>query len=161
MLMLIYAQNLQTHGKAYALLGSLEPRPSIPPVFVDYARRCIGEWTNSIEPEKKSTEGVESLLVSGTQSKAPPIPINPVRGSVADLLASGHLGTAIEILEAELAERPQDFELWLKLAEAHGRYCRNVTRASAIVAKMEASAAFSPEQIRVARGKLGEWRECR
>jgi tetratricopeptide (TPR) repeat protein len=161
MVMRLYVQQLHCPGNAYALLGTFEHRSDIPPAFVDYARRRLGEWIDPVAAEKKSTEGIESLLIARKHSKAPEHPSALDQTSVADLLADGQLGTAIEILEAKLAERPHDFDLWLQLAEAHGRYCRNLGRAGAIVAKMEANATFSPEQIRVAREKLEEWRTGR
>jgi len=161
MLMRIYAQYLQRPGKAYALLETFEHRSAIPPGFVDYARQRIGEWVDPAALEEKSAEGIESLLIARKHSTAREHPIDLERTSVADLLAAGHLGTAIEILQAKIDERPQDFDLWLQLAEAHGLHCRNIGRAGAIVAKMEANPAFSTEQIRVARGKLEEWRAGR
>lgn len=161
MLMRIYVQHLHRPGSAYALLGTFEHRSDIPPAFVDYARRRIGEWIDPGAAEEKSTEGIESLLVARKHTNAQEHPIELDQTSIADLLVDGQLGTAIEILQAKLEQRPQDFDLWLQLAEAHGLYCRNIARAAAIVAKMENNAAFSPEQIRVAREKLEEWRAGR
>jgi predicted Zn-dependent protease len=161
MLMRLYVQQLHRPGNAYTLLGTFEHRSDIPPAFVDYARRRIGEWIDPDAAAKKSSESIESLLVARKQSKAKEHPIDLGRNSIGDLLADGQLSTAIEILETKLDERPQDFSLWLQLAEAHGLYCRNIGRAAAIVAKMEANAAFSSEQVRLARERLEEWRAGR
>ncbi|MGH7970729.1 MAG: tetratricopeptide repeat protein, partial [Limisphaerales bacterium] len=87
-----------------------------------------------------------------------PMPEEP-ESSVADLLAAGRLGTAIERLETKVRHRPDDFDAWLMLAEAHGRYCCNLERARDIVRRIEMNAAFNPRQIREARAKLQEWRE--
>ena len=111
-----------------------------------------------VQPSWKQTEGIESLLVARKRAEKPVVSICPQEASPAELLAAGHLGTAIEILEAKLAERPEDFGLWLQLAEAYGHYCGDLKRAGGIVARMEGKGAFSAEQVRVAKARLAEWR---
>ena len=78
--------------------------------------------------------------------------------SVEELLAARCFGTAIEVLEQKIQEQPQNFDLWLKLAEAHGRYCGDLKRAEKILGQMKNSFAFSTEQIQAATRRLGEWR---
>ncbi len=75
------------------------------------------------------------------------------------MLAQGHLGTAIEILEEKTREQPQDFDLWLKFAEVYAVHCGNVNRAEKIVRQIETNPAFSVEQIKTAKVKLSEWRK--
>ena len=81
--------------------------------------------------------------------------------SVDELLAGGHLGTAIEILEHKIKEQPGDFDLRLKLAEAHGRHSGNIHRAEKIVLQIESNHGFSAEQIQIAKARLKEWREAK
>jgi len=108
--------------------------------------------------EGKSAEGIESLLVGRSPSEPPETKGDSDAASVPELLSKGYFGTAIELLEGQLKARPDDFELWLKLTEAHGRYCGNFGHAGQIITKMQANPAFTPEQIQIAKAKLQEWR---
>jgi tetratricopeptide (TPR) repeat protein len=139
MLMRFYVQDLRRSDKAAEVLRSLESQPHIPSAHLEYARRSINEW--------------------GQRKSAPATTALPE--SVDELLAGGYLGTAIEILERKIKEQPGDLDLWLKLAEAHGRHSGNFQRAGKIVQKMEGNRAFTAEQIRLAKAKLVEWREAK
>jgi len=132
----LYAQDLRDVEKAKAVLDALEKEPHVSAGHIEFARRSIDEWIRpQPQPEKIS---------------APP-------ESVDELLALKYFGTAIEILEEKIKEQPQDFDLWLKLAEAQGRYCGNIMRAEKIVEEMENSFAFSAGQIQTAKDKLAGW----
>jgi thioredoxin-like negative regulator of GroEL len=139
MLMRLYAQDLRRSDKAAEVLRSLEKQPHIPSAHLEYARRSINEWS-----QRKSAPAAEILPES-----------------VDELLACGYLGTAIEILEGKIKEQPADFDLRLKLAEAHGRHARNFQRAEKIVQQIETSPGFNAGQIQLARARLGEWREAK
>jgi len=139
MLMRLYVQDLRRSDKAAEVLRSLESQPHIPSAHLEYARRSIHEW--------------------GRRKSAPAAEVLPE--TVDELLACGHLGTAIEILERKLKEQPEDFELWLKLAEAHGRHSGNFQRAEKIVRQIESNRGFSAEQIQLAKARLKEWREAK
>jgi tetratricopeptide (TPR) repeat protein len=140
MLMRLYAQDLKRSDKAAEVLRALEKQPHIPPGHIDYAQRSIHDWA---------------------RKKAAPEAEAPLPESVDELLACGYLGTAIEILERKVKEQPNDFDSWLKLAEAHGLHSVNIRRAEKIIQKMEAENNFSAEQIRIAKAKLKEWREAK
>jgi hypothetical protein len=152
-----YACELDCPSKAETLLGSLEQNPGIPPGFTDYARHRLTHWLSAPAQAQKGAEAVESLLVHPPAQESRE-PTAPASDSVHELLETGRFGTAIEILEKNLAEKPLDFDLWLGLAEAHGLYCRNFDRAGKILAKMEKTKAFTPEQIQRANQKLESWR---
>ncbi len=139
MLMRLYAEDMHRSDKAHEVLRSLEQQPHVPSTHIEFARRSIHEWSH---PAAK--EVVE----------APP-------ESLDELLANGYFGTAIEILEQKTREQPQDFDLWLKLAETQTQHCGNIKRAEKIIQQIEANSAFSPEQIQLARTKFKEWREAR
>jgi len=139
MLMRLYAQDLRRRDKAMEVLRSLEKQPHIPSAHLEYARRSINEWS---------------------QWKSEPAAI-ALPESVDELLAAGHLGTAIEMLESKIKERPMDFDLLLKLAEAHGLHSGNLHRAEKIVGQIEAEHGFSAEQIQIAKARLKEWREAK
>lgn len=139
MLMRLYVQDLKRSDKAGEVLRTLEKQPHIPVGHIDYARRSIHDWAR-----KKSTPEVVALPES-----------------VDELLACGYLGTAIEVLERKIKEQPQDFDSWLKLAEAHGLYSANMPRVEKMVQKIEEGRIFSAEQIQIAKVKLKEWREAK
>jgi tetratricopeptide (TPR) repeat protein len=138
-LMRLYVQDLRRSDKAAEVLRSLESQPHIPSAHLEYARRSIHEW--------------------GQRKSAPAAEVLPE--SVDELLARGHLGTAIDILERKLKEQPKNFDLWLKLAEAHGRHSGNLPRAGKIVQQIESNPNFSAEQIQQAKARLKEWREAK
>jgi len=177
MLMRLYARNLRKANRALSVLSEFEGRGGVPPGFVDYARQRINEWLNPDSQRKKPAEGIESMLVDqkalSPRVDAPvePTPIVPEQielaeeevdpdlSSIPQLLTAGHLGTAIDKLERHLKMRPHDFDLRLQLAEAHGRYCCNLSRAAQIVANIETDGSFSSAQVQQAKQKLQEWRE--
>lgn len=138
MLIRLYAQEMRQPDKATEILRSLEEQPHVSSGHVEFARRSIPEWSRG----KPKPEEVA----------VPP-------ESVDELLAQRYLGTAVEMLEQKTGEQPQDFELWLKFAEAYALHCGNVSRAEKIVRRIEANPAFTAEQIQLARMKLGEWRK--
>jgi tetratricopeptide (TPR) repeat protein len=137
MLMRLYAQNMRRADKAAEILRSLQTQPDIPHATVEYAAGSIHEWS---------------------QTKPEPV-ADVLPDSVDELLARGYLGTAIETLENKVKEQPQDFDSWLKLAEAHGLHSGNIQRAEKIVRKIEGDRAFTAEQIGLAKARLAEWRE--
>jgi tetratricopeptide (TPR) repeat protein len=139
MLMRLYAEDLRQPKQAQEVLLALEKQPHVSPDHIEFARRSLGEWS---------------------RPKPPPVPahaIAPKASSVADLVAQGSFGTAIEILEEQIKAQPADFELQLKLAEVYAVHCKNVARAEKIMGQMERSGQFSPQQIAIARVKLKEW----
>jgi len=136
MLMRLYAQDLRRTDKAMEVLKALRQQPHIPHAHIEYALRSIPEWSNP---------------------KAEPAP-EVLPESVDELLAGGYLGSAIEVLERKVVERPEDFDSWLKLVEAHVVYSHNISRAQKILQQMENNRAFSPEQIAAAKAKFTEWR---
>ena len=139
MLMRLYVRDLRRSDKAAEVLRALEKQPHIPSAHLEYARRSIVEW--------------------GHRKSAPAAQVLPE--SVDELLACGYLGTAIEILERKIKEQPKDFDLWLKLAEAHGLHSGNLQRAGKIVQQIEANHGFGAEQIQIAKARLKGWREAK
>ena len=158
LLMRVYAQDFALPDKANALLEKLARQPHLPPEFASFASRSIREWSGAALPRQKTTEGIESLLVAEKPVPAPPPEPVPEEASVDELLKAGRRARAIEILERKISEQPQDFDLWMKLAEAHAVHCADLVRASKIFEKMKTNRAFSPDQIQLARAKLDEWR---
>jgi predicted Zn-dependent protease len=139
MLIRLYAQDMRRSDKAYEVLRAIEKQPNIPSAHIEFASRSINEWRN---PKKKVVVEVQPE-------------------SIDELIAHGYFGTAIEILEQKTKEQPQDFNLWMKLAETHGQHCGNINRAEKIIQQIKTNSAFSPEQIEHAETKLKAWREAR
>ena len=139
MLMRLYARDFASCDKAAEVLRALEKQPHIPAGYIEYAQRSIYEW--------------------GHGTPAPAAEALPE--SVDELLACGYLGTAIEVLEQKLKEQPENFDLSLKLAEAHGLHSGNIQRAEKIVRDIESDPNFSAEQIQIAKEKIKEWRETK
>ena len=139
LLVRLYAEDLRQPAKAHEVLRGLEKQPHFDAGHIEFARRSIEEWS------KPKT--------AATKAEAPP-------ESVDELLAQGFYGTAIERLESEASAQPPDFAAWFKLAEAHGKFARNLSRAGQIVRQMEGNPAFRPEQIQLAKTKLIEWRDA-
>lgn len=139
MLMQLYAQDLRRPGKAAKVLRNLKKQPGIPPEQIEQAEHSLQEWEH---PKLKLTV------------VAPPKSFD----EVDELLGSGRLGTAIETLEEKTNAQPENFGLWIKLAEVHSVYCGNLNRADAIIRQIENNPGFSAEQIQTARTRLHEWR---
>jgi len=107
---------------------------------------------------EEATEGIESLLVNRGDARRVEPACGLGRESVDQMLADGRFASAVEKLEDQIKDQPQDFALWLKLAEAHGLYCHNHHLARKIVGRIEANPAFTKEQVDLALSKLREWR---
>jgi predicted Zn-dependent protease len=142
LLIRLYAQDLKQLAKAEEALARLERLPHVPAWQVDYARTSIYDWANP-------------------QAAAPEPPPIPLPESIEELLLRGFPGTAIEKLEHKIKEQPGDFDSWLKLAEARGRYCGDIHSAEKIVRKIQGNRAFTPEQIQLAQARLTEWRAAK
>jgi hypothetical protein len=140
MLIRLYAQEMHCVDKAQEVLLALEQQPYVSRSHIDFAKRSIPEWSQG----KPALEEDESLP-----------------GTIDEMLAKGHIGTAIAILERKTQEQPADFDLWLKFAEAYALYCGDMGRAEKIVRKIEYNRAFLAEQIQIAKTKLREWREAK
>ena len=137
LLIRLYAEDLKNPARAAETLQVMEKRRGIPAWQIEYARRSLPEWS-----QKKTA-----------------LPPAALPESIDELLAEGYSGTAIEMIEQKLQEQPNDFDLWLKLAEARGFHCGDIPAAQKIIGKMEKNSAFTPEQIQLARTKLAEWRQ--
>ena len=112
----------------------------------------------SVPPPEASPAATDALRAAPGALAAT---VDMRKQSIDELLAEGYRGTAIEMLEEKLQERPRDFDLRLKLAEVHARHCENLKRAQKIIDQIESDGAFTAEQKQQARTKLKEWRAAR
>jgi tetratricopeptide (TPR) repeat protein len=155
MLMRIYAGDMSQPEKALAFLQSANKSP-LHQAFVKYARLSVTEWTAGANLPPI----VANPILADVLSQPPPVPI-VVEITVEELLKNGQLSTAVELLENDVRERPQNFDASLKLAEVYAVYCADHHRATKIIQKLEHSPAFTPEEIQLARAKLREWMTVR
>ena len=142
LLMRIYAQDWHQPGRAAKILQQFERQPHVEADHVEFARRSLTEWS---QPQPQP-------VISPLTTPAPP-------ESLEQLLADGLFGSAIELLEEQIAASPANFNLRLKLAEVHARFCGNIPRAEKILRQIDADPAFTPQQIQLAWTRFREWRE--
>ena len=109
MLVRLYARDLALPEKAGVLLQMLGQQRRVPRAFIEYARGVIDEWSGAVPPKTKTAEGIESLLVNQKHVLVPGKTVAADPTSVDELLAAGHLGTAIERLENEIGGQPEKF----------------------------------------------------
>jgi hypothetical protein len=140
LLIRLFAQDLKQPDDAAEALRLLEKQPHVLAWQIDYARRSLHDWS---------------------QDKPVPPPAEPLPESIDELLAKGYSGTAIEILDKKIKETPGDFDLWMKLVEAHAVYFRDKYTAQKLVQKMERDRAFTGDQIQTAKTKLTGWIEAK
>jgi len=161
LLMRMYAEGLHQPEKALALLQSANKQPQLHPAFVKYARQSIGEWSGAVKSGETMEQPTDSIQASAGTSAISPSTTVVNEISVDELLKSNQFATAIEYLEEALGRDPRNFDLWMKLAEAHGVYCVDLNRAARIIQKMENSASFTPQEMELAKAKLKDWRAGR
>lgn len=155
LLMRMYSEDLNEPGRALALLQPAEKQPRLHPALVKYARKSIDQWSSAAF-SKAAAERVSASAAS-TVTTAPAA----IELSVDELLNLGQRARAIQRLERMIVEEPENFDAWLKLAEAHAVYCADLTQAGKVVRAMEVSGRFAPEQITEAKAKLKEWQMAR
>jgi predicted Zn-dependent protease len=78
---------------------------------------------------------------------------------VEQLLLERRLGTAVELIKAQAEAAPDNFDLWLRYAEAYGHHCGNPNAAERIVERMERSGHFKKAQLKKAQTRLNRWRK--
>ena len=139
-LMRLYAEDGRQPGKAHEVLRALEKQRGASAAHIEFARRSLDEW--------RRAKPVQVAVVAAPKLESP-----------EELLAQKSFGSALERLERQIEERPDDFDLWLKLAEVHAVHCGNVSRAEKIFRMARAENRFSAAQLAVAADKLKEWRE--
>jgi thioredoxin-like negative regulator of GroEL len=136
MLMRLYAEDLHQPELAHKVLLALEKQPHFPASHLEFARRSIEGWNRT----KVSSAAVASQPAT-----------------FDELIEQGSLGTAVELLEQQIKEKPGDFNLQLKLAEVYATRCKYTAKAEKIIRQIELSPAYNAAQIAQAREKLREW----
>lgn len=95
--------------------------------------------------------------VKAAQGKPPDTAL--VHDRVEKLLLERRLGTAVEIIKAQAESQPENFDLWLRYAEAHGHHCGDLHAAQKIIERMERSGNFKKVQLKKAHARLKKWRK--
>jgi hypothetical protein len=136
MLVRLYLNNLNQPDKAADVLAELEKQPHVPPAFLEIARRTITDHGSPLPPAVENVAHPES---------------------VEQMLAQGYFGTAAETIEAKIKEKPEDFDLRLKLLEIQAVHCKNPAQAQKILRDLQADPMFTRAQIESARVKVEAW----
>lgn len=110
-------------------------------------------------PRVQASDPMDSYLDRVKQSQDKPPVAFGVVDPVEKLLLERRLGTAVEILKEQAEAAPDDFDLWLRYAGAHGHHCGNPTAAEKIIRKMEGSGHFKKAQLKKAYNQLKKWRK--
>ena len=157
MLMRVYAEDMEQPGRAQALIEPADQRqPRLHPAFMKYAQKSIQERSRA--GVGKAADGQPPISAAATQPH-PQALVTEV--SVDELLKGGQLSTAVELLENATRQEPDNFDVWMKLAEVHAVYCADHNRAGKIIQKMLSTGAFTAEEIQLAKTKLREWQKVR
>jgi tetratricopeptide (TPR) repeat protein len=160
LLMRLYAEDLRQPERAYALLRKFARQPHVSSAHVDYARHSIPEWANAgRSAANQPAAPIESASV-GRAAAEPTGPAQPAPFDLAEvdqLLAAGSLGSAVELLEAQIKIQPTDWKLQLKLAEVYAVHCHDVVRAQKTIGRLEQNTAFTADHVTMVRAKLEEW----
>lgn len=140
----------------------LEPLASRPSRWGDPAPgKIVLQSVSANSPEDDEERGEDPLaayLARVRDQHAASRSQSPVSRDQADeLLAESRYGTAAEWLKKQLKKDPANFDLWLRYAEVHGRYCGNVQGAEKIIQQMDRSRRFTQEQMQSAYAQLREW----
>jgi hypothetical protein len=160
LLMRLYAEDLRQPERAYALLREFARQPHVSSAHVDYARHSIPEWANA---GRSATNQPAAPIESVSVGRAAAVPTEPTKpapfdlAEVDQLLTAGSLGSAVELLEAQIKTQPTDWKLQLKLAEVYAVHCHDMVRAQKITGRLEQNAAFTADHVAMVRAKLEEW----
>jgi hypothetical protein len=138
MLVRLYINDLNQPDNATKVVAELEKQPHVPPAFLEIARRTITDRASPLTPPVETVGHPES---------------------VEEMLAQGFFGTAAETIEAKIKEKPEDFDLRLKLLEIQTVHCKNPAQAQKILRDMQADPMFTRAQIESARLKVESWRK--
>lgn len=95
--------------------------------------------------------------VKEAQGKPPDTSL--VHDRVEKLLLERRLGTAVEIIKQQAEAQPENFDLWLRYAEAHGHHCGDLNSAERIIRRMERSGHFKKAEMKKAHTRLKRWRK--
>jgi hypothetical protein len=114
---------------------------------------------NHLAPPPKSTDPLEIYLNKVKQNQPAQPDTSGVQDKVEKLLIERRLGSAIELLKEQAEAEPENFDLWLRYAEAHGNHCGNPLSAEKIIKRMDRSGHFKKAQMRKANNHLKKWRK--
>jgi tetratricopeptide (TPR) repeat protein len=141
-LMRLYLRDLKKPDQARIVLDRLAQQPHISRDHIAHARNSFDEWT-------------KPLPIKPSHSKTAP----PPPESIETLIKQKRYGTATEVAEKQVQDRPEDFAGHLQLAELYACYGNNFTQAKKIIYRLRTNPAFSEQQFRLALDKLDAWQK--
>src|ERR1035437_1371945 len=144
---------MRSTAKPRTLLGWLFRRNQTEPSSRKFSLR-----ENRATTPPKSTDPLEIYLDRVKQNQPVAPDTSGVQDKVEKLLLERRLGSAIELLKEQAEFEPENFDLWLRYAEAHGNHCGNTLSAEKIIQRMDRSGHFKKPQMRKALNHLKKWR---
>jgi tetratricopeptide (TPR) repeat protein len=145
---------MRSTAKPKTLLGRFFQRNQTEP-----SSRKLTLRNNHASAPPKSTDPLEIYLDRVKQNQPAPPDTSGVHDKVEKLLLERRLGSAIELLKKQAEAEPENFDLWLRYAEAHGNHCGNTLSAEKIIQRMERSGHFKKAQMKKAHNQLKRWRK--
>ena len=141
-LMRLYLRDLKKPDQARVVLDRLAQQPHISRDHIAHARNSFDEWSRP-------------LPVKSGPSETPTAPTE----SIATLIKQKRYGTATEVAEKQVLDRPDDLEGHLQLAELYALYGNNFAQAKKIIYRLRTNPAFSKQQFQMALEKLDGWQK--
>lgn len=102
-------------------------------------------------------DSLETYMERVRQAHGKPADTSGIIDPAQKLLAERRLGMAVAIIKEQAEAAPDDFDLWLRYAEAIGHHCADPTAAEKIIRQMERSGHFKKAQIKKAHTRLRKW----
>lgn len=132
-------------------------RPAPAPVVVQ--KLSLG-FSSAPQPGAplKPADPLDAYLARVKEAHGRPADTANAQDQIEKLLLERRLGTAIEMLKKQADVQPENFEVWLRYAEAHAVHCGDLTSAEKIIRQMAASQNFKKAEMRKIHARLKKWR---
>lgn len=105
----------------------------------------------------KADDHLTTYLARVKAAQGQPPDTSLVHDQVEKLLLERRLGTAVELIKQQAEAQPENFDLWLRYAEAHGHHCGDLNTAEKIIRRMDRSGHFKKAQMKKVHARLKKW----
>jgi len=105
----------------------------------------------------KTDDHLTTYLKRVKAAQGQPPDTSLVQDQVEKLLLERRLGTAVELIKQQAEAQPDNFDLWLRYAEAHGHHCGDLNTAEKIIRRMDRSGHFKKAQMKKVHARLKKW----
>ena len=107
----------------------------------------------------EAVDPMSAYLERVKAAQAPLPDTSRVQDRVEKLLQERRLGSAVELIKQQAEAAPENFDLWLRYAEAYGQHCGDINTAERIIRRMDRSGHFKKVQMKKVLGQLKKWRK--